>query len=97
MATDYNPDFAYQAFIKQLAKCQDDVIREILRQLLKREPVPEDAKRLTFGILPDDAYTRLVAFDGVQIGKMIYSHEATNYSIEFKPDPAYHGGGVDVL
>lgn len=69
---------------------EEEVIKEVLRQCLHREPVLEDAKRLCIGRDMGVLDRYKLAFDGQYIGDVVYNFPkdlGTNQkiSIEFIP------------
>lgn len=73
-----------EMILDQILEIHENILKEVLRQILKREPVIEDAKRLTRyeyeGVF--DYYD--LAFDNVKIGRVITSGNK-NYKITFEP------------
>ena len=84
VANKYTPDAALTAILEaaapamveasvQYAKAKEDCIKTILRQVLNREPVLEDARRMTLARHPirfSDPVTTSVYFDDVYLGIM---------------------------
>ena len=56
----------------QFIQIHEDLIKSILRNLLDREPVPTDAKRLTRGVRMD-THDYSLAWDGVHIGDVRFN------------------------
>lgn len=66
----------------------EKVLKEVLKQILKRDPVIEDAKRLTICNNPNWDYD-IILFDNVQIGKITKDYTMGTITITFKPDKFY--------
>lgn len=68
---------------------QEDIIKQVLTELLKREPTIEDFKKCTLGFYQDEPHY-LFSYDGAVLGKI----EVKLYnggSITFTPHPDYAG------
>lgn len=95
VVSQYNPDpvltaiseaaqAAMMEIASQYAQAKEDCIKAILRQVLKREPLLEDAKSLTLAKHPvqfDEPITTWVYFDNVYLGIMV----ETTDEIKFIP------------
>lgn len=87
----FEPRFLNRESITDMfLKCEEDVLKNVLQQILKREPELEDAKRLTRGFIhgKNDGY--LLSFDGFSIGEIKYTYpdyltKNTGFKIEFIP------------
>ena len=64
-----------------MVDCHEKVLKDVLRQLLKREPVLEDAKRLTRYTYQGVFEYYDLAFDGVKVGRVTYG----GASVVFEP------------
>ena len=76
---------AMMAAASQFARAKEDCIKAILRQVLRREPIFEDAKRLTLvrhPIMIGDPFISSVYFDGVYLGIIT----ETMSEIKFTPE-----------
>lgn len=68
----------------------EDCLKTVLKQLLDREPVPEDAKRLTL-VYTHERYMRgpidwsEVLFDGVHIGRLETFNDLAGLRTIFTP------------
>lgn len=79
---------AMQKAVSERAMALETCIRSILRQVLNREPVLEDAKRMTIATHPIDfkePVVRSVYFDNVYLGLIVEDIE----SVTFKPDKTF--------
>ncbi len=81
--------------VSNLVRQQSEkVLKELLRQILKREPVPEDARLLTIGTSPQfytesgDTY-QLVSYNSIQVGRMVMKFTTFEVTVTFEPSKQY--------
>jgi hypothetical protein len=82
-----------KSVILNIYKAEEDCIKEVLRQLLKRDLTIEDAKLCNRGFDDTKPNQYQLAYDGVPLGVIKYNYpnisinEPTNYtgSVEFIP------------
>lgn len=78
-------------FHKLVIAKTEDVLRDLLRQYLKREPTNEDARLLTIGTNPNWDYD-LIMIEGNQVGRIIRDFSVpTKVTVTFIPDEKYKG------
>ena len=78
-------------YITQIVKQkEEEILKEVLRQCLGRDPELSDAKRLTRGIMEGIHDRYKLAFDNSYIGDVVYHFpngidKSEKFSIEFIP------------
>lgn len=70
---------------EQIQREFDRVLRGILRQLLDREPVAEDAKELTLLSWKDSPLYWRVVYKGHSVGCIHMTFEGAKFTITFTP------------
>jgi hypothetical protein len=82
----------------QMAAKQDEFYKEVLRQIIKREPTIEDAKDITLATHPDYPNQELIAYKDQPIGRIIKGWDVGNYTTSFKwtfePNPTFKQNGT---
>lgn len=71
---------------------EEKVLREVLRQVLKREPELADAKECTKCYMPGEPFNYILAYKGQALGCVKFNlplGRAIDFSIVFEPDPAF--------
>lgn len=83
----------------QMAAKQDDFYKEVLRQVLKREPTIEDAKDITLAIHPDYPNQELIAYKNIPIGRIIKGWDVgvitNSFKWTFEPTPTFKQDGTN--
>lgn len=82
----------------KMAAEQDDFYREVLRQVLKREPAIDDAKDITLAIHPDYPNQELIAYKGQPLGRIIKGWDVgvvtNSFKWTFEPNPIFKKDGT---
>jgi hypothetical protein len=77
-------------FIKMVYKTEEDIIKQVLRQILGREPVLEDAKDLTKAYRTDISHTDYdLSYKNIPVGKVIFEFNGPSFSVTFTPNERY--------
>lgn len=63
----------------------EEILGSILKQYLKRDPVPKDGKLLTIGTNPNWDYD-LISIEGRHVGRIITEINLTGMTITFIPE-----------
>lgn len=76
--------------IRKMANAEEEVIKKVLRQILKREPIIEDAKKCTCLFRRDNINQYDFIYDGVCLGNIKrnfgkITDNIPNFNIEFTP------------
>lgn len=75
---------------RELRKKEEEVFKAVMRQVLGRDPVEEDAKKCTKLYRSDlDPINYWIAYDGITLGKVTFSFDGPKWGITFDPDPKY--------
>lgn len=80
--------------ILQMAEKEEEFYREVLRQILKREPTIEDAKDITLAINPKYPNQELIAYKGNTLGRIIKGYDNADFIMNtfkwtFEPIPTF--------
>lgn len=76
----------------RMAAKEDEFYREVLRQILKREPTLEDGKDITLAIHPNYPDQELIAFKGEPFGRIIKGYKTEDpltFAWTFEPNPTF--------
>lgn len=78
-----------QKVISKMRDNEEQVLKTVVKQILKREPVIEDAKRLTKMFYEGEPLNYDLAFDGVKVGKVVFDITGINWGITFHPEKEF--------
>lgn len=78
-------DLFYSNTIKQYHAVEEQVLTRVLKQLVGREPLPEDGKRFSKVYLQGDYLNYQLAFDEIVIGEMVFTQLWNEITVTFKP------------
>lgn len=70
---------------EKIRQAQNKLFKGIMKELLKREPVLEDKKRLSMCGIDSDPSMQYIFWDGVNIGSVKHDYENHNYKCVFNP------------
>lgn len=73
--------------IEMTHELEEEIIKGILKQILGREPIPEDAKQLTAYRCEDDndLLDYHLCYNSIHIGKVVFDLKGHSISVTFKP------------
>jgi hypothetical protein len=81
-----------------MAAKEDEFYREVLRQVIQREPTIEDAKDITLATNPDYPDQELIAYKGMPIGRITRGWDvgvvANSFKWTFEPNPTFLQNGT---
>lgn len=81
-------NFMMHHLSKEINRMQEHILREVLKQILGREPELEDAKLLTIVRYPGDLMDYTLAYNGTEIGRVVFENnfgDRVTWAITFKP------------
>jgi hypothetical protein len=89
------------AAIKEMRRLEDELLKKVVSQLLGREPVREDGKRLTKVYREGEPLNYQLLFDNDPVGIVTFNVTGPSWGITFsphiKPKPAFPPGGIEVV
>jgi hypothetical protein len=82
----------------QMAAKEDEFYKEVIRQIIQREPTIEDARDITLALHPDYPNQELIAYKGVPIGRIIKGWDigvvTNSFKWTFEPNPTFKHGTI---
>lgn len=82
-------DAMTNSFISMIHQKQEEVLLNILRQILKREPTIEDAKDVTIGYPQGKPDIYYLAYKGTTIGTVKTVLDGTRGTVTFTPSEQF--------
>jgi hypothetical protein len=71
--------------VNAIIEKKEEILKSVLKQLLHRDPVIEDAKRCTLFKTPQNIDIEIITFDGIRVGSIITKYNATSVMVKFIP------------
>lgn len=75
----------HEEYLLMVNEKHENLLKELLKQVLKREVVPEDAKDLTMVKGPTDIMDYDLVFRGIKLGRMEFKLTSQECTITFTP------------